>query len=141
MRLYGFSELNGIAAGIPPWIDEGEDADDQFVYSLVSAETPTALSSKSIFVRVDNFNQTSTNAANGNKSGIIAHLPRFDGQQQTGRLFFEPKNLIYLDLDNPAPMKINSFDISFVYSDETYCTSLVGSSIVTLHIRKKGSTD
>ena len=141
MRLYGFSELNGIAGGIPPWVDEGEDADDQFVYSLVSSETPTALSSKSIFVRVDNFNQTSTNAANGNKSGIIAHLPRFDGQQQTGRLFFEPKNLIYLDLNNPAPMKINSFDISFVYSDETYCTSLVGSSIVTLHIRKKGSTD
>ena len=141
MRLYGFSELNGIAAGIPPWVDEGEDADLQFVYSLISAEIPTALSSKSIFVRVDNFNQTSTNAANGNKSGIIAHLPRFDGQQQTGRLFFEPKNLIYLDLNNPAPMKINSFDISFVYSDETYCSSLVGSSIVTLHIREKGQTN
>lgn len=141
MRLYGFSELNGIAGGIPPWVDEGEDDDDQFVYSLISAETPTALSSKSIFVRVDNFNQTSTNAANGNKSGIIAHLPRFDGQQQTGRLFFEPKNLIYLDLNNPAPMKINSFDISFVYSDETYCSSLVGSSIVTIHIREKGKTN
>ncbi len=141
MRLLGFSEISGVAAGDTIWDDQGEDADSQFVYSLVSTEIPTALSSKSIFVRVDNFNQTSTNAANGNKSGIIAHLPRFDGQQQTGRLFFEPKNLIYLDLNNPAPMKINSFDISFVYSDETYCKSLVGSSIVTLHIREKGTTN
>ncbi len=140
MRLLGFSGINGIATGDAIWSDDGE-TNDQFVYSLVSSEIPVALSSKSIFVRVDNFNQTSTNAANGNKSGIIAHLPRFDGQQQTGRLFFEPKNLIYLDLNNPAPMKINSFDISFVYSDETYCSSLVGSSIVTLHIREKGTTN
>ncbi len=140
MRLLGFSDINGVATGDTIWSDDGE-TNDQFVYSLISTEVPVALSSKSIFVRVDNFNQTSTNAANGNKSGIIAHLPRFDGQQQTGRLFFEPKNLIYLDLNNPAPMKINSFDISFVYSDESYCTSLVGSSIVTLHIRKKGETD
>lgn len=141
MRLLGFQSINGVASGQPIWDDEGEDADNQFVYSLVSTDIPTALSSKSIFVRVDNFNQTSTNAGNGNKSGIVAHLPRFDGQQQTGRLFFEPKNLIYLDLNNPAPMKINSFDISFVYSDETYCKSLVGSSIVTLHIREKGTTN
>jgi hypothetical protein len=126
MRLLGFSDINGVATGDTIWSDDGE-TNDQFVYSLISTEVPVALSSKSIFVRVDNFNQTSTNAANGNKSGIIAHLPRFDGQQQTGRLFFEPKNLIYLDLNNPAPMKINSFDISFVYSDESYCTSLVGS--------------
>lgn len=141
MRLLGFSDINGVAAGDTIWDDQGEDANGQFVYSLVSTDTPIALSSKSIFVRVDNFNQTSTNAANGNKSGIVAHLPRFDGQQQTGRLFFEPKNLIYLDLNNPAPMKVNSFDISFVYSDETYCKSLVGSSIVTLHIREKGTTN
>ncbi len=140
MRLLGFSGINGIATGDAIWSDDGE-TDDQFIYSLVSTEIPVALSSKSIFVRVDNFNQTSTNAANGNKSGIIAHLPRFDGQQQTGRLFFEPKNLIYLDLNNPAPMKINSFDISFVYSDETYCSSLVGSSIVVLHIREKGKSN
>ncbi len=140
MRLLGFSGINGIATGGAIWSDDGE-TDDQFVYSLVSTEIPVALSSKSIFVRVDNFNQTSTNAANGNKSGIIAHLPRFDGQQQTGRLFFEPKNLIYLDLNNPAPMKINSFDISFVYSDETYCSSLVGSSIVVLHIREKSKSN
>ncbi len=140
MRLLGLESISGIASGIPPWSDDGE-SNNQFVYSLASTDVPTALSSKSIFVRVDNFNQTSVNAGNGNKSSIIAHLPRFDGQEQTGRLFFEPKNLIYLDLNNPAPMKINSFDIAFVYADETYCTSLVGTSIVTLHIRKKGSTD
>ncbi len=140
MRLIGLSSINGIASGEPIWSDDGE-TNDQFVYTLVSTDTPTALSSKSIFVRVDNFNQTTVNAGNGNKSSIVAHLPRFDGQEQTGRLFFEPKNLIYLDLNNPAPMKINSFDISFVYADESYCTSLVGTSIITLHIRKKSSTD
>jgi len=137
-RLLGLQIYNGVASGRPPWILDGYDAaTDRTVYRLESGEKPTSLSTKSIFVRLENFTQTSVNAGNGNKSSIIAHLPRFDGQNQTGRLFFEPKNLMYLDLKNTNELKINSFDVSFVYADESYCTSLVGTTNVVLHIRAK----
>jgi len=77
------------------------------------------------------------NAGNGNPSRIIAHLPRFDGQNETGRLFFEPSTLVYLDLDNPNPLRVNQIDLSLVYADESLCTALVGTTIIVLHIRKK----
>ena len=138
-KILGMVGLNGIASGFPPWVSDGLDGEDKQTYRLLSSEVPKSLSTKSIFVRLENFAQTSVNAGNGNKSSIIAHLPRFDGQNQTGRLFFEPSNLMYLDLKNVKDMKVNSFDISFVYADESYCTSLVGTSNVVLHIRKKKS--
>tara|TARA_S200002703_G_scaffold20402_2_gene16659 strand:+ start:9709 stop:11859 length:2151 start_codon:yes stop_codon:yes gene_type:complete len=137
-RLLGLQIYNGVASGKPPWLLDGYDAvSKRTVFRLESGEKPTSLSTKSIFVRLENFTQTSVNAGNGNKSSIIAHLPRFDGQNQTGRLFFEPKNLMYLDLKNTNELKINSFDVSFVYADESYCTSLVGTTNVVLHIRQK----
>lgn len=137
-RLLGLSIYNGVASGIPPWALDGYDAvSKRTVFTLESGEKPTSLSTKSIFVRLENFTQTSVNAGNGNKSSIIAHLPRFDGQNQTGRLFFAPNNMMYLDLKNTKELKVNSFDISFVYADESYCTSLVGTTNVVLHIRQK----
>lgn len=137
-RLFGLTIYNGVASGKPPWILDGYDAvSKRTVFRLESGEKPISLSTKSIFVRLDNFAQTSINAGNGNKSSIIAHLPRFDGQNQTGRLFFEPKNLMYLDLKNPKELKVNSFDVSFVYADESFCKSLVGTTNVVLHIREK----
>ena len=137
-RLLGLQIYNGVASGIPPWAFVGFDAGTQrTIYKLESGEKPTSLSTKSIFVRLDNFAQTSVNAGNGNKSSIIAHLPRFDGQNQTGRLFFSPNTMMYLDLKNTNELRVNSFDISFVYADESYCQSLVGTTNVVLHIRAK----
>ena len=77
------------------------------------------------------------NAGNGNPSRIISHLPRFDGQNETGRLFFEPNTLVYVDLHNPQAMKINQLDVSLVYGDETFCEALVGTTVIVLHIRQK----
>ena len=90
-----------------------------------------------MFVRLDNFTQSSLNARMGNRSQIIAHLPRFDGQVETGRIYHEPKNLIFLDLNNSQPMNLSSFDISFVYSNEQYVRSLTGQSVVCLYIRSR----
>tara|TARA_R110001606_G_scaffold50943_5_gene127264 strand:+ start:68 stop:346 length:279 start_codon:yes stop_codon:yes gene_type:complete len=92
-----------------------------------------------MFLRLDNFTQTTTNAFVGNQSSIIAHLPRFDGQIQTGRIYHEPKNLIYLDLNNSEQLKVNSFDISFCYSNEQYVQALTGQSVVVLYFRAKPS--
>ncbi len=103
----------------------------------ISPQVPKLLSTRSIFVRVENMTQQSINARQGNKSTIIAHLPRFDGQNETGRLYFQPNQMIFLDLNNPEEININNFDISFVYSNEQYCTSLTGQSIVCLYLKSK----
>lgn len=105
--------------------------------TIDSFSPPILTSSKSIFVRLENFGQESINSYQGLRSKIIAHLPRFDGVNAVGPLYLEPNNMIYLDLKNSAPLKINSFDVSLCYADETLAESLVGTTIVVLHIREK----
>ncbi len=105
-----------------------------------STFAPTLTSSLAMFVRLNNFGQNVTNAFTGNKSKILAHLPRFDNTNSTGRLYFEPNQLVWLDLDNPSDMQINEFDISFNYINEQYATVLQGQSIVALLFREKGDT-
>lgn len=102
-----------------------------------SDSVPSLSSSLAMFVKLNNFGQNVVNAHNGNNSKIIAHLPRFDNTQSTGRLYFEPKNLVWLDLDNPAPLQVNEFDISFCYINEQYAEILTGQSIVCLYFREK----
>jgi len=98
---------------------------------------PSLVSSQAMFVRLDNFNQRVVNALTGNKSQIIGHLPRFDATQTTGRLYFEPNNFVWIDLDNPNEISVSDFNISFCYSNEQYATILTGQSIVVLYFRKK----
>ena len=131
-KLFGFEDSPYVDAGWTP-----PAAPSDALFTINSNTVPRLLSTKSIFVRLENFTQSSMNARQGNRSTIIAHLPRFDGQVETGRLFFEPKNMIYLDLNNPEPLHINSFDISFVYSNEQFAESIVGQSIVVLHFKEK----
>jgi hypothetical protein len=98
---------------------------------------PSLASSMAMFVRLNNFGQNVVNCYTGNKSKILAHLPRFDNTQTTGRLYFEPQNLVWIDLDNPAEMNVTEFDISFCYVNEQYATVLTGQSIVVLYFREK----
>ena len=78
------------------------------------------------------------NARQGTGSKIIAHLPRFDNSgKDVGGLYFEPHTPTYLSLGNSEDLLINSFDIDFVYDNETLCTALSGKTIVCLHIRDK----
>jgi len=100
---------------------------------------PELQSSMAMFVRLNNFGQNVVNSYTGNHSKILAHLPRFDNSQSTGRLYFEPKNLVWIDLGNPAEMAVNEFDISFCYVNEQYATVLTGQSIVCLYFRAKPS--
>lgn len=102
-----------------------------------SAFAPSLSSSMAIFVKLNNFGQDVVNAHNGNKSKIIAHLPRFDNTQSTGRLYFEPNEMVFIDLNNPAPLQVNEFDISFCYINEQYAQILTGQSIVALYFRQK----
>jgi len=138
-KLLGFADMPAEIDRIPPWVADAYvgGAAPRTTQQVISTIPPVAVSAKSIFVRLDNLTLKTMNAANGNPSRIISHLPRFDGQNETGRLFFEPNTLVYVDLNNPAPMKLNSLDVSLVYADESHVTSLVGTTIIVLHIRKK----
>lgn len=116
----------------------GTGSDPHTRRTFTSDTVPKLLSARTIFLRVENLATKVTNALMGNRSNIIAHLPRFDGQVETGRIYHEPKNLIFLDIGNSEEFKINSFDISFCYSNEQYCTALTGQSVVVLYIKSKG---
>ena len=107
--------------------------------SLKSTNAPILTSDKSLFIRVNNLTQNSVNAQLGNAySKIISHLPRFDSAgNEVGSLFLQSNQLVYVALNNPADIFLNSFDIDIVYDNETYAECLSGKTIVVLHIRKK----
>jgi len=101
-----------------------------------STSTPKLVSNISLFIRLNNFTQSSVNARQGTTSKIIAHLPRFDNSgNETGGLYFEPHEKTYLALNNPEEILINSFDVDIVYDNETLCTALTGKTIVCFHIK------
>ena len=106
-----------------------------------SSDDPPSLNSMlSIFVRLNGFGQQVLNARTGNNSTILSHLPTADSRTTTGssqRIFYEPKNLIWLDLKNPYDLNISEFNIDFVYSNEQYAKILQGQSIVVLYFRTK----
>ncbi len=112
--------------------NSGEDTNTNVYESTIA---PSLSSSLSMFVKLNNFGQNVMNAFNGNKSKILAHLT--DLETSTGRQTYEPKNIIWLDLDNPGDLQVNEFDISFSYINEQYATILTGQSIVALYFRKK----
>ena len=103
-----------------------------------SSSIPKLISNISLFIRLNNFTQTSVNARKGTTSKIVAHLPRFDNSgNETGGLYFEPHEKTYLSLGNTEEILINSFDVDFVYENETLCTALTAKSVVVFHIRQK----
>jgi len=111
--------------------------DKESEQTFQSTTIPDLSTTQAMFVKLNNFGSKVMNAHKGNRSNIICHLPRFDNSLSTGRLHFEPNNLIYIDLDNPGPLQVNEFDISFNYVNEQYAKILTGQSIVVLYFRKK----
>ena len=111
--------------------------DDKTLQFFVSNNVPEIVSTSSLFVRLNNFTQQSVNARQGTISKIIAHLPRFDNAgNETGGLFFQPGERTYVALNNPDTLFINSFDVDYVYDNETLCKAISGKSITVFHIRK-----
>lgn len=102
---------------------------------FTSVSVPVLVNHKSFFVKLDNLTQNSLNALKGNRSTIIAHVPRFDGQVSTGRIYHEPDTLVYLDLNNSSELNISSFDLSLVYVNEQYADCVAGQTIICLHFR------
>lgn len=113
-------------------------ATSKVVTTNESSSVPKLISNISLFIRLNNFTQTSVNARQGTTSKIVAHLPRFDNSgNETGGLYFEPHEKTYLALGNTEEILINSFDVDFVYENETLCTALTAKSVVCFHIRQR----
>jgi hypothetical protein len=68
----------------------------------------------------------------------LYHLPRFDNAgHDSGELFFEVKDRLYVDLKNIDFIQLNELDIQIVNKDERIVGDLCGDTIVTLHFRHK----
>jgi hypothetical protein len=109
-----------------------------------SDTAPTLNCMKSVFIRLNGFGQQLLNARTGNRSTILSHLPTADSRASDGtsqRIFYEPKNLIWLDLNNSYEQVISDFSIDFVYSNEQYAKILQGQSVVMLYFREKGKME
>lgn len=91
----------------------------------------------SMFVRLKNQALNSYNANMRSISNIIYSAPRFDAQGNTkGLLFFEPHERVYVKMNNPTELILNSLDIDIVDVNEKVLNDLVGNTLVILHIRK-----
>jgi hypothetical protein len=118
--------------------------DGSGTFPAITFESDTAPSlncMKSVFVRLNGFGQQLLNARTGNKSTILSHLPTADSRASDGssqRIFYEPKNLIWLDLGNSYELQVSDFSVDFVYSNEQYAQILQGQSVVMLYFREKG---
>jgi len=113
----------------------GSDPHTRRIFTSVSQ--PVLINNKSFFVKLDNLTQSCTNAYQGNRSTIIAHVPQFDGQVTTGRIYYEPNTPVYLDLNNSNELNISSFDLSLVHVTEQFAMNVSGQTIIVLHIRQK----
>ena len=125
-------ELLGFTKGV---IDVPYDEPTPGKQIFQSMAVPDVVSSLSLFVRLDNFNQSVKNARVGNHSKILAHLT--DLETKVGRQTYEPNNLVWLDLGNTNELNITEFGLSFCYVNEQYATILTGQSIVCLYFREK----
>lgn len=121
--------------------DEGVDEGYATESGLVVTFTSTAELDKttgSSFVRIPNLTHKSFNGAQSGISKILYHLPQFanDGRQY-GPLYFAPGEKTYIDLNNPAPILLNSLQVQIVDEQEKIINSLNGITQVVFHIKPK----
>ena len=107
-------------------------------YTYTSDTIPVfSASSKSLFVRLDNFTQNSLNAGVGRPSKILYHMPRFDTSNRDlgAGLYYEPQERAYLKLNNSDTLNVNQLNLSICDENEQLATDLIGRTIVVLHFK------
>ena len=145
-RLVGTNRVLGLQAGnYRSQPDTGNfpvsvDGNTTMFWSQM-APAPDAMGS--LFVRVSSTAHNSYNGCKESMSKILWTIPRFDARgEDSGALFFEPHERLYIDLENNAGNQmINNMQIQIVDINEREATDLVGNTIVVLHIRKKGKVE
>ena len=133
-RLQG---ILGFQKSVMTQTDFATSADSGADISFESEILPSFVPTSSLFVRLKNQALNSYNANKQSISNIIYSCPRFDAQGNTGGLlFFEPSERVYVKMNNPTELVVNSLEIDIVDVNEQIVDSLIGNTLVVLHIRK-----
>lgn len=107
-----------------------------------STRIPDYIPQESMFVRLKNMAINSYNANKQSISNIIYACPKFDSLGNTGgRLFYEPSERVYVKLNNPERMIVNSLALDIVNVNEQVLEELVGNTLIVLHFREVSSKD
>lgn len=126
--------------GMPELMDEttyGVFASHKSDVTFTSTTLSDNYVKSSMFVRLKNQALNSYNANMRSISNIIYSAPRFDAQGNTkGLLFFEPHERVYVKMNNPTELILNSLDLDLVDVNEKVLTDLTGNTLIVLHIRK-----
>ncbi len=115
----------------------GTSADHGTDITFSSVKDPGFLPRGSMFVRLKNQALTSYNGNRRGISNIIYSCPRFDSLgNSAGLLFYEPAERVYVKLNNATRQMLNSLEIDIVDVNEKVIDSLVGNTLVVLHVRE-----
>tara|TARA_R110002020_G_scaffold99759_3_gene236489 strand:- start:1067 stop:3334 length:2268 start_codon:yes stop_codon:yes gene_type:complete len=143
-RLFGFPNYTYVDQSIlnsPNYsaVPNTNTEDPKYSYkSFQSTNTPVLTTGQSCFVRCPTLTHQSQNGASSGMSKILYHLPRFsDTGNDVGPLFWNPPEMVYLDLNNPADITLNNIQIDIVDKDEKIVSDLNNNTIVVLHVREK----
>ena len=138
-RLFGFENLDFADysdLSSPNYIRtiNSISASDSFTFQ--SVDVPKLLQGSSAFVRCNTFTHQSFNGRTSSMSKILYHIPRFsDTGEDTGALYFTPNQMVFLKLNNPAPITLNDIQIDIVDKSEKPLQDLHGNTIVVLYIK------
>ncbi len=100
---------------------------------------PNLMDRSSLFVRLDNFTQTTFNSGTGRPSKILYQVPRFDSSnRETGlALYYEPHQRTYIKLNNTDEIALNEIHLSLCDNLERLSDrGITGKTIVCLHFKQ-----
>ena len=106
---------------------------------IESKTIPQMTSNKSLFVRTPDLPVESFNTGKGGMSKILLHIPRFDNAgNDVGGLFFKSPEKLYIPINNPQTIRINSLKVEICNVDETTDdVDIVGQTIVCFDVRPR----
>jgi hypothetical protein len=100
---------------------------------------PNLMDRSSLFIRLDNFTQTTFNSGTGRPSKILYQVPRFDSSnRETGlALYYEPHQRTYIKLNNTDEIALNEIHLSLCDNLERLADrGITGKTIVCLHFKQ-----
>lgn len=105
-----------------------------------SDKAPSFDATENMFIRWNATQQQSYNGNQGSISKIIYACPRFDIRgSDTGALYYEPYERVYVDCNNTEDVMISDIGVDIVDVNEILVDNLVGDTQINFHIRQKES--
>ena len=104
---------------------------------VVSSPSAVAVVSKTLLISCPTLTHQSYNLCINAPSKFLYHCPRVTSSGLSfGRMFFEPSEKTYLDLNNPEPLYIQDLEILLTDKNGVPADDLQGSTSVCLHIKQ-----